>query len=128
MSNIAIEIWPYMLTALISAIGFYIGFVHKLKIEVAVLKKTVEDMQITLANVQKRQDSHSKKQDDILESITDMKLEMVKLVNNMSTNFNKQLGEMSVNVGTLAADVKNLNSLISITDLGVKVDNGRKKK
>lgn len=128
MSNIAIEIWPYMLTALISAIGFYIGFVHKLKIEVAVLKKTVEDMQTTLASVQKRQDSHSKKQDDILESITDMKLEMVKLVNNMSTNFNKQLGEMSVNVGTLAADVKNLNSLISITDLGVKVDNGRKKK
>jgi len=78
MSNLAIEIWPYLLTALISAIGFYIGFVHKLKIEVAVLKKTVEDMQVILGNVQKRQDSHSKKQDDILKSINDMKLEMMK--------------------------------------------------
>lgn len=78
MSNIAQEVWPFFLTALISAIGFYIGFVHKLKIEVAVLKKTVEDMQVSLGNVQKRQDSHSKKQDDILKSINDMKLEMMK--------------------------------------------------
>ena len=81
MSNIAIEIWPYLLTALISAIGFYIGFVHKLKIEVAVLKKTVEDMQVTLGNVQKRQDSHSKKQDDILNSINNLKVDIFKDMN-----------------------------------------------
>lgn len=89
MSNIAVEVWPYLLTACISAIGFYIGFVHKLKIEVAVLKKTVEDMQVTLGNVQKRQDSHSKKQDDILNSINQMKLEIMKDMNKVIRDVGK---------------------------------------
>ena len=89
MSNIAVEVWPFLLTALISAIGFYIGFVHKLKIEVAVLKKTVEDMQVTLGNVQKRQVSHSKKQDDILNSINQMKLEIMKDMNKVIRDVGK---------------------------------------
>lgn len=108
MSTIATEIWPYLLTALISAIGFYIGFVHKLKVEVAVLKKTVEDMQGEINAIHKRQDSQSKKLDEIQRSITDMKLEMVKLVGDMGVNFNKQMSEMSLTVTTLATDVKYL--------------------
>ena len=42
----------------------------------------------------------------------------------------KEVGTMSSNVSGLAADVKNLSNLISITDVGIKVDNTttRKKK
>ena len=110
MSTIAIEIWPYLLTALISAIGMYVGAIHKLKLEVAVLKKTVEDQQKSLDNIQKRQDSHSKKTDDILDTVNQMKLEVL-----------KQMGAMNTNIGSLASDVKNLNNLLAISDMGIAV-------
>ena len=34
----------------------------------------------------------------------------------------REVGNMSSNVGILTADVKNLSNLISITDVGIKID------
>ena len=78
MNTLMNDIWPYLLTALLPAIALYVGYIHQLKLEVAVLKTTVDDLKKDLESVQKRQDSHSKKQDDILKSITDLKVEMLK--------------------------------------------------
>ena len=41
------------------------------------------------------------------------------------TKLLKEVGNMSSNVSGLASDVKNLSNLISITDIGIKVDNGQ---
>ena len=81
------------------------------------MKSTTENIQKAIEHLQKRQDSHSKKQDDIMDLLTDFKMEML-----------KEVGVMSSNVSVLATDVKNLSNLISITDVGIKVDSGRKKK
>ena len=43
--------------------------------------------------------------------LTDFKMEML-----------KEVGRMSANVSGLASDVKNLSNLISITDVGLRVD------
>jgi hypothetical protein len=97
MNTLMNDIWPYLLTALLPAIALYVGYIHQLKLEVAVLKTTVDDLKKDLESVQKRQDSHSKKQDDILKSITDLKVEML-----------KEMGKVVAEVSSLASEVKNV--------------------
>lgn len=40
MGEIMNQIWPYLLTAMVTAVGTYIGAIHKLRIKVAVLEFT----------------------------------------------------------------------------------------
>ena len=89
----------------------YVSFIHKLRIEVAVLKTTVEDLLKTVDAMQKRQDSHSKKQDEIVKLITDLKVDFV-----------KELGSVSTEMASMASNIDSLTNLIKITDFGVKVD------
>lgn len=105
MQSVAIDIWPYILSAVISAVGMYVGYIHQLKLEVAVLKKTLEEQQKTIDGMQKRIDSHSKKQDTILESINTFKIEMI-----------EKIGDLAAELGSLSSDVKNINRAISIYD------------
>ena len=102
------DIWPFLLTALITAVAGYIGYIHTLKTRVAVLEKTIEDLMKTIESMQKRMDSHSKKQDDILNCVNAMKLEVL-----------KQIGAMNTSMSGLASDVKNLQNLITISDMGI---------
>lgn len=108
MEKILSDIWPSLLGALLSAVGLYAGYIRKLVVDVAVLQKTVENQQKIIDNMVKRLDAHSKKQDEIYDTLNDMKVEIV-----------KQIGQMSASIGALASDVKNLNNLLAITD-GIK--------
>ena len=111
MNTVVTDIWPYLLTALLGVVGAYARYVHNLKERVAVLEQTIEDQQKTLDNMQKRMDSHSKKQDDILDRITNMEKEVL-----------KQMGTMATNIASLASDLKGLNNLLAISDVGIKIN------
>ncbi len=124
------DIWPYLIPAILAVVGWQFRESYLLKTKVAVMdksidgikdsmKSTTDNIQKSIEHLQNRQDSHSKKQDAVMELLTDFKMEML-----------KEVGTMSSNVSGLAADVKNLSNLISITDVGIKVDNTttRKKK
>lgn len=122
------DIWPYLIPAIMAVVGWQFRESYLLKTKVAVMEKSIDgikdSMKSTTDNIQKsiehlqnRQDSHSKKQDAVMELLTDFKMEML-----------KEVGTMSSNVSGLAADVKNLSNLISITDVGIKVDNTTRKK
>ena len=124
------DIWPYLIPAIMAVVGWQFRESYLLKTKVAVMEKsidgikdsmnsTTDNIQKSIEHLQNRQDSHSKKQDAVMELLTYFKMEML-----------KQVGTMSSNVSGLAADVKNLSNLISITDVGIKVDNTttRKKK
>lgn len=126
MNQVMTDLWPLIVTAIGCVIGWQWKESHAIKVRVAVLEQTLEDMkqsmnrttenlQKTIENIQKRQDSHSKKQDDIMDLLTDFKMEML-----------REVGNMSSNVSGLASDVKNLSNLISITDVGLKVDKHKK--
>lgn len=128
MTQVMTDIWPFLVTAIIASIGWQFREGYLLKTKVAVMEKTIDalretiksvtdNLQKTIEHLQKRQDSHSKKQDDIMDLLTEFKMEML-----------KEVGTMSSNVSGLASDVKNLSNLITITDVGIKVDNNRKKK
>jgi peptidoglycan hydrolase CwlO-like protein len=105
METIVTDIWQSLLGAFITAIGLYAGYIRKLIVDVAVLHKTVENQQKIIDNMTKRLDAHSKKQDEIFDTLNDMKVELV-----------KQMGQMGASIGSLASDVKNLNNLLAITD------------
>lgn len=109
------DIWPFLLTAVLTAIAGYIGYIHSLKTRVAVLEQTIEDLMKTIDNMQKRMDSHSKKQDDILDSVNEMKLEVL-----------RQIGAVSNSMSGLAADVRNLQNMISISDAALPAAKKRK--
>lgn len=108
------DLWPFLVTAIIAAIGWQFRESYMLKTKVAVLEKSIDNIQNSIDHMQARQDSHSKKQDAVMNLLTDFKMEML-----------KEVGNMSSNVSGLASDVKNLSNLISITDVGIKVDKGQ---
>ena len=108
MSQIIADLWPYLMTGLLGVIGWQWKDGHSTKIRVAVMERTIEDLQKTVENIKQRQDSHSKKQDEILNLISAFKLEMV-----------KQIGEVS-------SDRKALSSSLAVYDDGVKIVKKRK--
>lgn len=105
MDKIYTDIWPSFLGAVLTAVGLYAGYIRKLVVDVAVLQKTVENQQKIIDNMTKRLDAHSKKQDEIYDTLSDMKVELV-----------KQIGQMSASIGALASDVKNLNNHFAMSN------------
>ena len=114
MNTIMNELWPFILTALLPAIGLYIGYIHQLKTKVAVMEKTLEDQQKTLDNMQKRMDNHSKKQDDILQAIASMKVDIVKQL----SQTDKQISTITARQEVIVADVQSIKQTISIIEKG----------
>lgn len=107
MNNLMIDIWPYLLPALIAGIAGLIGWVHNLRTRVAILEKTVE-------NQQKRIDSHSSKQDGLLDKM-----------NSMEKKFIENMGNVRSDIQGLASDVKGLRRLILVSDKGMKIKQPR---
>ena len=115
--------------AIISIAIMYIGFINKLRSDVSVLKEKVgqfdkqcsdvskkfEDVnhhyaviEEKIRHIEQRQDSHSKKNDEIINLITEFKLEMA-----------QKIGDVSVQMGKISSDVENINSTIAIFDSGI---------
>ena len=70
MNNLITDLWPYLVTALFGAVGWQFRESYVLKTKVAVMEKSIDSMQSRL-------DSHSKKQDAILERISMMEKEVL---------------------------------------------------
>ncbi len=106
MEQILSQIWPPLLGALLTAIGLYAGYIRKLIVDVAVLNKEVENQQNTIDNMAKRLDAHSKKQDEVLSALNQMKIELV-----------EKIGQMNIGIATLTSDINNLKSTLSVSDV-----------
>ena len=132
MEHLIKDIWPYLVTALFGAIAWLWKVVLSMKERLAVLDNTMatckgdmnEDMQtlkekITterdqihkmIEQLQQRQDSHSKKQDEILKLITDLEMKMV-----------KQFGDIAKELSAISSDVKNINRVFQVYDEQISV-------
>ena len=104
------SIQPILFTALVGVVIAYARYVNTLKTGVAVMEKTIEDLLKTVEAMQKRLDSHSKKQDEIYNTLTGMKVEMI-----------KEMGQITASVSSLASDIKGLSQLLAITDMGISI-------
>lgn len=122
MNQVMTDIWPYLTAPIAAAIGWLFREVYLLKTEVSVLKKSIELLQTTIKNtedniqktiekIQVRLDSHSKKQDDMLNRFSAMEKEVL-----------KETGTVRADISSLASDVKGLSNLILISDPGIKIN------
>ena len=109
MNSVFNELLPYILTAVIPAVGLYIGYIHQLRTKMAVVEKTLETLQRNQDNMQKRMDNHSKKQDEILDAIAALRVEVVKQLAETEKHINAITTEQAV----IAAEVKIINQNLS---------------
>lgn len=105
MNSVFNELLPYILTAVIPAVGLYIGYIHQLRTKMAVVEKTLDTLQRNQDNMQKRMDNHSKKQDEILNAIAALRVDVVKQLAETEKHINNITTEQAV----IAAEVKNIN-------------------
>ena len=122
MNQVMIDLWPLIVPVFLGAIVYQWRENHQLRIRVAVLENTVENLETTLGDIRKRQDSQSRKQDDILDRIGSMEKEVLKQVSGISSTFSKQISDVSSTVTALAGDVKGLSNLILVSDPGIKIN------
>ena len=104
MNALMTDIWPYLVTALFGAVGWQFRESYVLKTKVAVMEKSIDSMQ-------NRLDSHSKKQDAILERISSMEKEVL-----------KETGTVRSDIAALASNVDGLSKLILASDSGLKIN------
>ena len=138
MNQVAVDIWPVLLPTILSAIALYIGFINKMRTQISVLETKVSDLESECETAtakmnkmnqtigileekvkrqEQRQDSHSKKNDDVIQLITDFKLEMT-----------EKIGHVTESVIKIQGDVEVINSTIAVFDSGVVSTKKRKKK
>lgn len=103
MNQVMIDLWPYLIVPVIGAIGWLFREVFLLKTKATICEKSVESMQ-------KRLDSHSQKQDDILNRINTMEKEVL-----------KETGSVKAEISSLASHVEGLSNLIIASDNGLKI-------
>ena len=124
--------------AVVSIAITYVGFINKLRSQVSVLEEKVSQFDKQCSDVQKkfeevnhhyavieekvkhieqRQDSHSKKNDEVINLITELKIEMV-----------KKIGDVSVQMGKISSDVENITSTIAVFDDGIRSKSKKGKK
>ena len=121
MNAVVTDLWPILMTAIIGVIIGYARYVHNLKERVAVLENKIDDLKgeldnlksaiyKDLENMQKRMDSHSKKQDEILEKISGMEKEFI-----------RQVGDVRSDISALATELRSFSNLILAADKGIKI-------
>ena len=124
------ELVKVLIATLVSGVVLYIGIVNKLRSQLGIHENRIKQLEENCKEVQKRfedtsklmtvldekakrleqrQDSHSKKNDEI-----------VKLINDLSLEMTKQLGNMNTSMVKIASDVENINSTIAIFDEGIR--------
>lgn len=129
MNQVAIDIWPIVLGTVLSAIALYIGFINKMRSQIAVLEDNVKELKEkckdatdnsestshTIAvledkvkRIEGRQDSQSKKYDELMSTINELKIEMVK------------------GFARLASDINSFNSMVEASDKGVIINTNKK--
>lgn len=115
--------------AIVSIAITYVGFINRLRSQVSVLEEKVSQFDKQCSDVQKkfeevnhhyavieekvkhietRQDSHSKKYDELMSTINELKLEMVK-------QFSR-----------LATEINSFNAMVEAADSGVKINKKKK--
>lgn len=84
MSAVANELWPYIITVLISVFGTYFTLIHKLKDDVHNAEKRIAVLEVQADSLKNRVDSHSGKIDEILEGINEIKVNVAKINTTLS--------------------------------------------
>ena len=104
-----IDLWPYLMPVFLGGIVTCIGYIYSLKTKVAVLEETLKNLTTTVGEMRVRVDSHSKKNDDVVNLITSFKIEVI-----------QKIGAMATDISKVSSDVENINRSFLVFDTGIK--------
>lgn len=104
-----VDLWPFLIPVFLGGILTCIGYIYGLKTKVAVLEETIEHLKNTIEGMHRRMDSHSKKNDEIVNLITSLKMEVI-----------QRIGEVATEMSKLSSDVDNINRSFMVFDSGIK--------
>ena len=93
MGAVMIDIWPMLVTAILTGIGTYIGFIHKLRVKVAVLENKVEKVENEVQRVDQRVKKKSEQFDKIQEDISDIRVKLARIAAVLDIVEHKKGGE-----------------------------------
>ena len=97
MNQVVVDLWPVItgsiITGVLSVLGMYFGWVHRLRTDMAVVE-------VELSELKRRVEGHSKKQDVILDAI-----------NSIQTDMNEKLNKIAI-------DIAKINTTLTIIDNG----------
>lgn len=95
MNQVVVDLWPVItgsiLTGILSVVGMYFGWVHRLRTDMAVVE-------VELNELKRRVEGHSKKQDQILSAI-----------NSIQTDMNEKLNKIAI-------DIARINTTLTIVE------------
>ncbi|WP_143025559.1 hypothetical protein [Prevotella sp. tc2-28] len=118
-----------IIAALVAAVVMYVGFINNLRTDVRLLKEKSKSMdekckemtdevaqqmhlntilEEKVKKMETRQESHSKKYDELLNTINELKIEMVKQFSRLTSELNS------------------FNSMVEASDKGVKIKKNKK--
>ena len=106
MNHVVINLWPVitgsLLTGVLSIVGIYFGWVHSLRTEMAVVK-------VEVAELKRRVEGHSKKQDDILSAVNGITSSLQASINTIQTDMNEKLNKIAI-------DIAKINTTLTIIE------------
>lgn len=95
MNQVVTDLWPVvtgsLVTGVLSIIGMYFGWVHRLRTDMAVVEVEVKELK-------RRVEGHSRKQDDILSA-----------VNGIQSDMNDKLNKIAI-------DIAKINTTLTIIE------------
>ena len=103
------DLWPFLMPVFLGGIVTCIGYIYSLKTKVAVLDETLKNLITTVNGMQERINSHSKKNDDVVNLITSFKIEVI-----------QKIGAIATDMSKLSSDVENINRSFLVFDTGIK--------
>lgn len=86
MNQLVVDLWPVItgsiVTGILSVVGMYFGWVHRLRTDMAVVE-------VELTELKRRVEGHSKKQDNILSAVNTIQKDMNEKLNKISIDLAK---------------------------------------
>jgi uncharacterized protein YoxC len=86
MNQVVTDLWPVvtgsLVTGMLSIIGMYFGWVHRLRTDMAVVEVEVKELK-------RRVEGHSRRQDDILTAINGIQSDMNEKLNKIAIDIAK---------------------------------------
>ena len=86
MNQVVIDIWPMVVTALLTAVGTYVGFILRLRIKVAAMEERVTKVEEEVKRVDRRVDKKSEQFDKIQKNLSVIREEIVRIATFLDMN------------------------------------------
>lgn len=86
MNQVATDIWPMVVASFLTAVGTYVGFIHRLRIKVAVMEERVTKAEEEVKRVDRRVDKKSEQFDEIQKDLSVIREEIVRIATFLDMN------------------------------------------